>query len=322
VNKPNNSLLSISNAVAIDRYFHYNLLNSNLSEKEFSKYRQKSESEFKNKIKEWINNGLSQEVFNRLKRIELFNSKDDYEKIIYTIFFYASLPNENDKNRVLGFDKENLLSKLSYKEVKMFYNTKDEFETFVETLFKTQKPPYLFVSNLMNHIFQSNSFNWEFVLSEKKLIDQKLSYFKQYAEGITTLDVHFFWLYNYCTHNKWVKTGDNSGTYEKHAPKEAKCIFKECAKRIIDDFLKNIVSRNPRFYDDEEQLYSILPVIKDIWEGWDNFENFLLEFDERQVKSLKEFKDFFNKCKEINFQQYIKYDFETIDLTDALLFSS
>lgn len=65
-------LLSIANPSSVGRYFHYNRLNSDLSEIEFSKYRQKTSQEFHERINYWINKGFITEVQERFEDIELY----------------------------------------------------------------------------------------------------------------------------------------------------------------------------------------------------------------------------------------------------------
>lgn len=307
--RPNyySSLLSIANATAIDRYFQYNLLNSNLSEIEFSTYRQKPEEEFQAQIENWVNDGLSSEIFNRLERIDLFENREDYEKIIRTIFFFASLHN---KDGILSFDGDNLLSKLTDEKVKVFYKD-DELKVFVKNLFDTQKPPYLFVSDFINKIFYESAFNWKLdgILSKEDLINQKLNYFKEYAETATAIDGIFFRLYHNCGYIKWVDSGNNSLSQKEEPPnKEAKIIFKQYAKKLIDSFLKGIITKKDNYYY-TVPVFNILP----IWDDWGSFEKFLSELDEQQNSKIKEFKEFFSKFKDADFN-YVKFDFKEIDL--------
>ena len=313
-------LFSITNAAAIDRYFHYSLLNSNLSEIEFSKYRQKSEIEFQIKITEWINSGLENELSCRLERIKFFANKEDYEKIINAIFFFASTPTTD--NRVVGFDNDSLLSMLTDERIKVFY-LNDEFKIFIKELFNRQKSPYLFASMFISHIFRVNAFGWNFVLDKDELINQKQNYFKQYAEATKTITKEFFWLYDLCKYMEWFENGNNSRSPKDIPPsEEAKNIFKQCAKKLIDNFLKNIITVNVNVNTDEQKkYYSVASVVRNVWSDWDNFEKFLLEFDEKQVPTLREFKNFFDECKKVNFERSIEFNFEEIDLTDALLFN-
>jgi len=312
-------LKSITNPISIDRYFHYNLLISNLSEIEFSNFRQKSDEEFQTKIKEWVNKGLNYEVSNRLERIEYFSDIEDYERIIKAIFYYATLPNENRNLMYLGFNANNLIRKLDYEKVKNFYHNKDSFFAFVEQIFKNQKPPYEFISDFIFSIFEDISISdWNFILPMEDLITMKLEFFRSYTSSIDTIDIHLFRLYHYCSYKKRVSKG--SGTYytEEVPSLKAKELFIECAARMPRDFIKNIITINSPIIN-ENSIYSLSKIIPNVWDSWDNFESFILSLDVETVLGLKEFKIFFSKCKDVNFKRYIEFDFNEIDLSDALL---
>ncbi len=59
----------------------------------------------------------------------------------------------------------------------------------------------------------------------------------------------------------------------------------------------------------DRKLYNIKPVISKTFHVWDKFELFINELDETQSKSLKEFKDFYQKLKEADFKD-IEYNFK------------
>jgi hypothetical protein len=311
-------LTSIANPIGIDRYFYYNLLNSNLSEIEFSHYRNESDNVFLVKIKEWIEKGLQSEVARRLERIEHYLNKEDYEKIIKAIFYYASLPTTG-RSDCLGFDGDNLMWKLDYNKVKFFYPERESFMDFVEQLFVEQYPPFLFVSVFIDHIFKNNISEWHFILKEDFLKRQKIKYFNTYAEVVDRFDQYLFWLYQYCKYKEWVKTDGKTYHSTEIEPEEAKAIFIKCASRIPESFIKNIISKKP--LSDDNPLFSIPGVVFEIWGSWDAFESFIFLLNDEEVKGLKEFKLFYSKCKEVNFGHYIEFNFKDIDLSDALLFN-
>lgn len=315
---PHTKLLSISNPISVDRYFHYNLLNSNLSEIEFSKYRQKNEVEFQQKIKEWASNGLINEVCRKLEYIEFYSNKDDFENIIKSIFFLASLPLGKNGSQII-FDYENLYNKLQYKKVQSFYS-REEFQLFVTEIIKNQPSPYSYVSNFINYVFDREGISsWDFILSEEHLIQQKRKFFSKYTSETSKIDMHVFYLFHYCKYKKWTSTGGGSYQSQEILPEEAKEIFKTCASRLPESFIKNIISKY--HFPEERKLYSIVQTVKLIWDNWDNFESFLNELKEEQINGLSEFKTFFEECKKVNFKNYIEFDFVEIDLSDALLFN-
>lgn len=311
-------LLSVANPISIDRYFHYNLLSSNLSEIEFSNYRRKSEAEFQEKITEWIKKGLQNEISDKLEDITFFESKDDYEKVIRTIFFFASIHlAENLKS--ISYDANNLIEKLQFKKVQDFYSDENEFHSFVLNVFQNQLSPYMFVSPLLDVIFENEFTDWKFILSNDELVHLKLTYFEQYTAHADVFDTYVFWLFNYCYYKQYIKK-DNSLYSEKVLPNEAKEIFKSCALKLPDTFIMNFISPNNPIRK-TNPLYTILkrPTFQ-VWESWENFELFIWSLDESKIQGLKEFKNFFTECKKVNFDRYIEFEFKEIDLTDALLF--
>lgn len=315
------SLHSINNPTSIDRYFHFNLLRSNLSEIEFSKYRSQSNDVFQQKIKDWVNTGYKNEIFRRFERIELFANKGDYEQIIKAILFLAALPTDYSPGPgYIGFDSDNLMKKFDYKKVQTFYPKEEQYAEFVQDLFENQPSPYSFISDFIFHIFKHTYADWKFIIPEKVLIELKLQQFRQYATLTNKFDKYLFWLFNRCDYVKYNLVG-NSYISENFESDEAKKIFQKCATRLIDNFLKNIITTDPRPGEDNNQ-YSIGKIVPKVWDSWDKFEHFLEKFDEDKVTGLSEFKGFYTQCKEVNFERYIPYTFKTIDLSDALLFSN
>ena len=318
---PQIKALSISNPIAIDRYFHYNLLDSNLSEIEFSNFRQKSEVELQAKIKEWADNGLADEVSRKLMHIEFYLNKADFETIIRSIFYLAALPIGRNESQV-GFDYENLYNKLQYKKIQSLY-TKEEFQQFVMEVFKNQATPYSFISDFINYIFDREGItSWDFALTDEDLKQLKLDFFSKYTTQISSIDRHVFHLFHYCKYKNWIPNGGNSYSSEEVLPEQAKEIFKKCVSILPESFIKNIISSNYRFREEEKKLYSIVQTVKLIWDNWDNFESFLFELNEDQISGLREFKTFFEACKKVNFNYYVEFNFVEIDLSDALLFNS
>lgn len=306
-------LLSIANPISINRYFHYNLLKSDLSEIEFSKYRQKPLKEFEDRIKEWVDNGFSEGVKRKFEYIELYSDKDDYEKIINAILFLAELPNESDQTyHIIDYYKEDLVREFDYFKVDNYY-TKEEFHTFVLQLFEKRESPYTYVSLLMNHIFNIRRFNgWEFILTEEELKTLKLKFFKDYSEKTTSFDSDFYRLYDFCYYNYWEESPNNSVFKNKKIIDGAKDIFKTSAKRLPESFVKSIIKKgfNPPIYTNK--LYCTDVFILDVWGNWDNFDSFINEIEESEW--IIEFKDFYTKCKEEKYEKYIEYEFKELKI--------
>jgi hypothetical protein len=314
-------ITSITNPSSIDRYFHYNLLTSDLSEIEFSKFRQGSDADFISKIDEWVENGFSNEVYKRLERIKFYSSKEDYEKIIKSIFHYGSIEKDSD-NRHLSFDNYNLYNKLNYENVSQFYN-EVEFIEFVKHVIESQKPPFTYVSEFINYIFtecRNGLDELNFVIEKEWFIKQKIVFLKSHAESIEKIDVYLFWLFNDCNYIQWETESSTNQTVKKTIePIEAKEIVKTCAKRLIESFLKEIIRTDAQPYSVHKEIYYITNIVKNIWGSWTAFELFLNDFEEDKIKGMREFKSFYSKCKKHNFEKYVYFDFKDIDLSEARL---
>jgi hypothetical protein len=149
------------------------------------------------------------------------------------------------------------------------------------------------------------------------LIKLKIEFFKKYCAKVDSIDRNVFYLFHYCRHKEY--RNDGGGTYSSTLvlPDEAKEIFKLTATRLLQSFLKNIISTNARITGDKE-LFSIVKSVEKVWDNWDNFESFINVQEE--TEELIEFKNFYAKCKKVNFSNYVEFKFEKIDLTEALLF--
>ncbi|MDP4205847.1 MAG: hypothetical protein Q8859_07615, partial [Bacteroidota bacterium] len=91
-------------------------------------------------------------------------------------------------------------------------------------------------------------------------------------------------------------------------------------QRLPESFFRNIITLTKYGNPGLVKQYSILPIIRSIWNSWDNFEKFLSGFDESNVNGLKEFKNFYSQCIEGDRIKYIEFDFKEIDLSNAILF--
>jgi len=317
------SYMSIKSPSGIDRYFFNKLLNANLSETEFSNYRNSSDEEFQDRITEWVDAGLKKEVVIRLERIKFYSNKTDYERIVRAIFFYASLPDKDNSYRFLGFDTRILTTKLNFNYIKSLYTDKDEFERFVIDLFQKQNAPFQFVSNFMNNIIEDISIgSWSFILEKEFLLNQKLSYFKEYTERAVVFDRYVIRLFYQCRYKEWTEVPSNSTYRSKDIlPEEAKEIYKVAATRLIESFVKNVITKTDDSHREDDDFYSIQNSAQLVWGSWEEFYVFLNTFDTEKVKGLAEFRLFYEKCKKREFG-YVKFDFREIDLTDAVLFSN
>lgn len=302
-------LLSIANPVSFERYSFYRLLNSNLSEGEFRKFRRKSLSEFLTKIKSWVEEGKSSDLKNRLQEINTFENQADYEIIIQAIFHLARLKNKD--NNYVGFSNKNLLEKIDYDEdsiSKPYYTSIIELTEFILKIFTNAPPPYAFESDFINFLLSPQVFNNNFILSKEVLEDIRLKFFKNYLASLRSWDYQILRRYYYIGIEI---TYTSSGTYQKEFKRnsEATELLIEFIKNYaLDGFLEFMIQEPP----ESKNEFVIPNSIKEIFGGYEYFYEFLKQFDESKYKYLKEYRLFFNVFKERNFEKPVAFNFVDI----------
>ena len=245
---------SIVSPTGIRRYFHYALLNGNLSQIEFDNLRDdKSDSNYWSYIKNNISNTFE---LKGILDVVFYKDDNDYKRILCSLLYVASCANEKDRSGFLNL----IVRMVMDKRFKIFVDHLDE---------ETEDEIYNDIGKGYMNLLMSRWFNEpELLKSESKI-------------PFLTL----------------------------------------CAKKWFNIFAKNIIQINgPDLTQDSDlsfssagpidrKLYNIKPVISKTFHVWDKFELFINELDETQSKSLKEFKDFYQKLKEADFKD-IEYNFK------------
>lgn len=301
---------SICHPIGINRYFHYQLLNSDISVVEFDKYRVLSNDEFQTQLKKWIEENKNS-IGLIFDDINTFTSVEDYTKIIRAIFYCASLTYES-KELDYSFDKDILMRKIDFDLVKSFYQDsfgKSEFESLIATIFRNQPSPYSFPSAFIIHLLNKiEPESWPFALSEKELREILLFYFDQYASSIDQVDHTFFWLYYKCIY-KMRKNDDLA--FKTH--QNVRIINKETARRLPESYIKMCILKNQYGYSlMQNHLISA-------WGNYTYFEEFISSLDESNVKGITEFIEFYKRCRE-NKLSPISFEFKKFDLQNMPLF--
>ena len=303
---------SICHPIGINRYFHYQLLNSDMSVTEFAKYRMKSDKEFQAQIEIWFDEGKNG-LHDLLYKIDLYNGVEDYVKIIRAIFNYGSLLIDRKKS----FSKDDggiLLNMLSEPTYSKYYKPND-FVQFLTTLFNEQKFPYLFASFFINHTLNNISKNKKsnFPLQEDALLEQNIQYLKKYSDECSQVDKRLFWLYNNCYYERW-KKDSNLLVGISNPITDADKLFVKCATNHPESFIRNtIIEKLDESLNGKK--FNIDEAVKKGFQSWDKFEIFHSHLSEEQVKGINEFKDFYQRFKKANFKE-IEYDFKVIKPKD------
>ena len=310
-------LLSVSNPSSFERYSHYRLLDSNVSEIEFSRYRLKPFEEFCNKIKEWVEKGLRWELKRRFENINAYSDKADFEKMIKAIIFFARLPKvatiENDYS---GFDFDNLYEKLNrvkeYLKVR-YYSNENDYKNFVLEIFKNAPSPYNFDIEFIYSCFDKFSISYDFIVPKKDFQAIRLEYLKKYLENTQNFDSNVWHLYHYNDLIEAVSQSGSSYQIDKKKNPDATVLVIDFIKKIaLDDFLYEIITKEPF----DKELFAVSNIILQMFEHFNAFGDFLEGFNEADFKYLKEFKEFYNKFKEVDYDRYIKFNFEVIPVDE------
>lgn len=311
----NIELLSVSNPSSFERYSHYRLLDNNVSEIEFSQYRAKSLDEFCEKINEWVEKGQRWELKRRFENINAFSDKNDFEKVINAIFFFARLPDvENIENDYSGYDFDNLFAKLKRHQVYIklkYYENEADYKDFVLSIFKNAPSPYTFDIDFIYTAFDKYSITYDFIVPENEFDQLRLEYLKQYLSTASEFDSIVWHLYHLNDVINAIPQGGNSYQIQKLKKPEATQLIIDFIKtKALDDFLFDIITIEPF----NKELYAVSEIIPKMFVSFEDFSKFLGEFKKEDYKYLKEFINFYEALKEFNYNRYIAFKFSEIPI--------
>lgn len=267
---------SIISPMSIDRYFHYSLLNGNLSFIKVSNLiKDKSDSNFWKYVEE--NAGKTLAFKGLLERVDC-NESNDYKRIVCSYLYVASRAEK--KYHVLLFDG---IWALLVGDGAKGYNGDD-----MDIDLNNRIPSIIyrdFIHSMMSHLLDENSKNMSF-----------LNYY-----DITKPSNSYSDSINY-------KKGAN--LFFRLCAKNWFDIFVE---NIIEVYN---VSLGSQAKDEKTRLYAIKSGILDVFDNKDsNFQSFLNQLNENEIKGLKEFKNFYQKLMTNKFVG-VEYNFKVIKPKD------
>jgi len=307
------TLLSIANPTSFDRYTHYRLLRTNLSQIDFDKHRLEDSEEFKLKIEDWVSKGLRREVIDRFKDIQNFKDRKEFEKTIVAIFNLARIPQKEEiKNDFTGFDYNDLMRKISYNESvpKELYGGKSEdYKNFLKGIFESAPSPFLYESQIIYSIL--DSIDHRFILEKEYLNDLRINYFKKFLDTIDKFDVTIFDLFYYCRIISFVHAGGSGYTKHETNSAESKELFKKFLKeKDLDGFLVYTIRTQPF----NTNVFAIGEIILRIFDEFSNFKDFLLEFNPSEHPYLEEYMEFINLCESRAYRKFVEFEFKKIPI--------
>lgn len=306
-------LLSVSNPSSFERYSFYRLLDYNLSENNFNDYRLKSLDEFCTKIKDWVNKELGWQLKKRFESINAYSDKDDFEKVIRAITFFARLPmTEIFFYTYNGFDFENLYGKLNNVDKYLrleYYSKKEEYKAFVLEIFKGAPSPYLFDMEFIYRYMEGNPESDNFIITKEEFQEIRLNYFKKYLKTAQKFDSNVSSLYQFSELIDLKPHGNAYKLVRTKDPKATEMVIDFIKSKALNSFIFSIISVH-RIHSEIFKVDSKL--ICDIFVDFDKFTNFLQTFKEENHKYLKEFKAFLAKLEEDEQNEYVEFDFKDI----------
>ncbi|MEP7229319.1 MAG: P-loop NTPase fold protein [Ginsengibacter sp.] len=310
INYETKTFFSVIIPSMFDRYFRLNIL-GNLSDIEFGNARNSSIETFLTKIDEWNNDkNLISQVVDRLEGIDVYDNKDDFEKIIKAMFHLGRVAGAYLYKNL--YEKLNNYGDMVTSKYYNYDNGKKDYVKFTYDLFASANSPYLFESQLVKYFksvyYDENSF----VLPLKKLNEFNIEYFRKYCLEEHKIS-HDFWILFWNTEVRIIKNDDNDMfTKDKALSEEVKSLFKDfISNKDLDGFLLGAI--HPALFGSKQFILSTS--IATIFTDWPSFEHFLNKQDETKWSYLKEFKEFFYIMKGANFERNVDFIFKDIPVS-------
>lgn len=304
--------LSIADPKSFDRYFFYRLLDHNLSQVEFDKYRLESPHKFESKMKEWILSGLRSEIVDKFRVIKQFSTKDEFEKTISGIFKYARIPKQ-DENDYSGYEYFDLRKKLYYSiEEYGLKMEKKKVGGFIMSLLDNAPSPYVYDISFIYELLKSGDYN-DLGLEKEYLNYLRLQYLKKYLDSIDKIDANVFDLHNNCNlTNSVLLAGRENNTSKENINEEANILLiKFIKEKDLYGFLCKIIL--PRRFESGLK-YKIHSFATTLFGSFEDFGIFLEDFKTEDHESLDEFLKFYNECKKSNFEEFLDFNFRKIQI--------
>jgi len=300
------------------RYFAYNLLESNLSEIEFSKARSLTQDELNTKIAVWVEKGFEFVLKDRFSEIKAFDNRDDFEKTIRAIFFLANQTRKSKdtpSRELIGYDGQDLMEKMNNNNNKIvlrFYpepEGTEELKTFVRGLFNKAKSPYSFEADFIKLL--NLQFSSHFPLSKSELKDIIINYLKIYCSEIETFNPYVWILFHNCEQTEWVSSGGSASREQETTPIEAKEIIKDfILNKDLDGFLFSIIEVGTLDF----KKFRISDATLKIFDNWDTFKNELALKNVKTSKYLLEFNSFLAKYALEKYASPVEFSFKSIPI--------
>ncbi|MBR1556617.1 MAG: hypothetical protein IJ647_02465 [Prevotella sp.] len=289
----------INHISSINRYFNLNILESEISEKDFLDLWEQPINRIKEIFSQWVIN-KSQSLCVYLDEIDPVK-KEDIQKVI-SLMFYVGAVSPRWHNDTQEINEK--IKKLADCNPNRQY-TNDDLSFIAESLSTNGSNP--FIENYLREL-DYNKIEWTYPLSRNWINDIRVNLFRSFLEKHPTDMKQVIRCFYGTTDTQWVKTDENSYIRKFVQQPQKIALMKEYVIEHIDQFLSNIISY---YIPNIQQRYGLSDLPKTLWGTWEYFELFLESMSEPNNME-KEFLEFYKKYKEAGLSDQIPFDFKCI----------
>ncbi|MBO0330089.1 KAP family P-loop NTPase fold protein [[Muricauda] lutisoli] len=283
---------SIIFASEFKKYFQDILEENEISERHFIDVLKKDYQEIIHELNHWQKNGNLEAAKNRFNEIVIENlkNKDEYEKIIKSIFSLASFKRDQHDPfyDYLGFDPhwlKDAMGDYDYKISRLYYNgSRENLKKFIKYLFVTEEYSTMFCASLLN-FWYSNYYDENFIFSKQEIKYQLIQYFKNYVQNTQSPEGAWSYYY-YCLVKEWDQVSSNTRQSRTVRFEEANEIFISLIEKNLDYFLIRFIQPPHLYGYRENKLLSLSDMVNEIFGDLDSFIKFLKK-SEKEKKEGK-----------------------------------
>jgi hypothetical protein len=295
---------------SFDRYFAIRLFEGDLSEIQFSTNRLGDQQTFNTYIRQVIDAGFDYSLIVRLGKVEEFNNREDYEKVLRGVFFCARAVVNKRRyyNNIISIPSDIVRKTVDADRIaaRFYGGSKSEATDFVMSNFKDAEYPYLVDGYIAGAIIEE-LFGESFELFTVSALEiEILRYFKEVLDIENEVNDVVLDAYENC----WVKskqTRRSSAGRDAHLIRGADQLFRDfLANKPIRGFLNYIIIQKHKTMFGN--CYKLSLDVVDIFGSWEGFADFIEKLGDSD-NAIREFKEFFSLAKVSGFDEYTEFQF-------------
>ena len=290
----------------IKKYFSFRIQEHNISSLELVEAFAQPLNVLKEKIGEWITNKKIATLELYFKSLNVYSSKQFYEKSLTALFFFANQFNPEKPDDVISTNAYVARERLLFKNTGKLYKNEKDHKKVIIKLFEQSPIPALFSARLLAEeikegtIYDNNL--GKFPLEKEEIIEINVGFLKQYLDQSEKFTVQAFWLYHSCD-NALKKKNKDAG----------KLIIDYANEKDIIGFLLFMIHNTT----DGGNFIRLSPLILSLFDSYENFTEFLKNVN-NDTPEFKEFMVFYNKLVKRNFVSF-DYKFKYLKLNRFLV---